>query len=177
MDIKNWHVAYTYPKAEKKVQRMLDKLGIVSFLPLHKEIRTWSDRKKQIELPLFPNYIFIYTSLRERYKPLQVKSIVSYVSFDGKPATVPESVIDSLRTILNLNVEVTNEHCNLYEIGNRVTITEGPFAGIEGILLKKNGKSRLVLQIESLNREVSVEVAVSMVVPLELDHQYDNFIR
>jgi hypothetical protein len=59
----------------------------VSFLPLHKEIRTWSDRKKQIELPLFPSYIFVYTSLCERYKSLQVKGIVNYVSFDGKPAS------------------------------------------------------------------------------------------
>jgi transcription antitermination factor NusG len=177
MDIKNWYVAYTLPRTEKQTQRMLDKLGFVSFLPLHKEIRTWSDRKKQIELPLFPGYIFVYTSLRERYKSLQVKGIVNYVSFDGKPATVPESVIDSLRTVLNLNVEITNDRCNLPETDVRVTITEGPFAGIEGILIKKNGKSRLVLQIESLNREVSVEVAANMVVPHEMDHQYDNLLK
>jgi transcription antitermination factor NusG len=171
MDIKNWYVAYTLPRAEKQTQRMLEKLGIVSFLPLHKVMRNWSDRKKQIELPLFPNYIFIYISSRDRYKPLQIKNIIKYVSFAGKPATVPESVIDSLQKILDLNVEVANDRYNLYNTGIRVTITEGPFAGTEGIFLKNNGKSRLVLQIESLNRELSVEVPANMVVPYVLDNQ------
>jgi transcription antitermination factor NusG len=122
-----------FQKAEKQVKISLDRMSVVSFLPLQKVTRIWSDRKKQLELPLFPNYIFIYTSSRDRYKSLQIKSILNYVSFAGKPATVPENVIVSLQKILSENIQLTEESFSSDTIGMPVLITEGPFTGIEGI--------------------------------------------
>lgn len=55
----NWDMAYTFPKAERKAACKLREMGVTSFLPLHKVVKQWSDRKKKLELPLFPNYLFI----------------------------------------------------------------------------------------------------------------------
>jgi transcription antitermination factor NusG len=165
--IRNWHIAYTFPKAEKQVFATLKKMEITSYLPLQRVTRTWSDRQKQIELPLFPNYIFIYTSARERYIPLQIKNILRYVSFGGEPAIVTDSVIDSLKKMVDKEVEISND--KFPSIGVRVKINQGPFAGVEGLLIRKNGKTRLTVQIESLNREVSVEIPASIATAMQYE--------
>lgn len=160
--LNKWYIAYTFPKAEKKVQRKLELMGIECFLPLQMVIREWSDRKKKLEVPLFPNYIFVYTQGNERYEALQIKEIVKYVSFDGKPVTVPESLISSLDKMLKGNVLVSNDE---YCAGTRIRVIDGPFCGAEGTLVRKNSKSRLVIQIKALGRSVSVDISSSAVVP------------
>jgi transcriptional antiterminator RfaH len=163
---REWHIAYTYPKAERKVSKKLENLGVASFLPLHNVIRNWSDRKKKLEVPIFPNYIFVYTSRDERYDTLQIKEIVKYVSFDGKPVTVSEAIINSVKTMLKGNVEVSDEE---YFEGMHIKVTDGVFSGAEGILVRKNSRSRLVIQIEALRRTISVDISSNSVAPL---HNY-----
>jgi transcriptional antiterminator RfaH len=158
-----WHIAYTYPKAERKVFRKLELMGVTAFLPLHYVVRTWSDRKKKLEVPLFPNYIFIYTSSSERYELLQIKEVVRFVSFDGSPAIVSETLINSLKKMLKGDVEVSEEE---YHEGMHVKVTDGLFKGAEGILIRKNSKSRLVIQIKVLRRTVSVDISSSSIIPL-----------
>jgi len=153
--LKEWHIAYTYPKAERKIYKKLEIMGITSFLPLHKVMREWSDRKKMLEVPLFPNYIFVYISRRERYEALQIKEIVKYVSFEGKPVTVSDSLINSLKTVIKGNIEVSNDE---YCVGMKIKVIDGPFDGAEGTLIRKNGKSKLLIQIKALGRIVSVDI-------------------
>jgi transcription antitermination factor NusG len=160
---KDWHIGYTCPKAEKRVHKKLEIMGVTSFLPLQKVIKNWSDRKKKLEIPLFPNYIFIHTSPSERYDILQVNGLVRYVTFEGKPATVPDSLINSLQKMLSGDLEVTNEQ---FIAGMAVKIIDGPFAGIEGQLIRNNGKSRLFVQINVLQRNVSVDISASSIVLL-----------
>ncbi len=56
-DNEHWYVLFTMSKLEKKINYSFQQQGIESFLPLHKIIRQWSDRKKKLDVPLFPNYI------------------------------------------------------------------------------------------------------------------------
>jgi len=164
ISLKKWYIAYTFPKAERKIHSKLASMGYSSFLPLHMVIRNWSDRKKKLEVPLFPNYIFIQISPPDRFSVLQIKEIVRYVSFDGKPATVPDTLIDSLKKMLSGVVEVTNER---YNEGMQIKIIAGPFTGAEGILLRKNGSKRLVVQIDALHSAVSVDISASQVMHLD----------
>jgi transcription antitermination factor NusG len=170
-DFLKWYVAYTFPKAERKVQSRLDKMGIVSYLPMHEVVRDWSDRKKKLVVPLFPNYIFICTSSIKRHEVFDVKEVIRYVSFGGRPATVSDAIINSLRCILREGVEIDIER--LIKTGEPVSITKGPFAGTEGIVVKRNGKTRLVVQIEALQRSISINISVSDAAPLQYTDDRD----
>jgi len=161
---KHWYVAYTFPNAEKSIQRSLVKMQITSFLPLRETVRDWKDRRKKISTPLFPNYIFIYSSHKERYEALCVKGIVKYVSFEGKPAIIRNEQIESLKRLVHGDIEVHQR--SVLKPGNRVTITDGPFCGVVGTLERINGNTRLVVVIDCLGRAVSVNISSTMVTPI-----------
>jgi len=157
----NWYIVYTIPKGEKKADLKLKQMGFTSFLPLHTIIRQWSDRKKKLEVPLFPNYIFVHTTLNKRFDVLQVRELMRFVAFGGEFATVPDSIIDSLKRILDTDLEISNER--FYQQGMKVKILHGHLSGMEGVLLRKNGKDRLVLQIDALKQAISVEILANQV--------------
>ena len=161
---KKWHVAYTYPNAEKKVHKLLINIGVTSFLPMLNVISKWSDRTKQVQLPLFPNYIFINVSPKDLYVPLQIKQLLYYVSFDGKAAIVNDTLVESLKKILNGEGIVSEEEYT--KAGMPVKVIHGPFAGVEGVVIKKNGKTKLVVQIEAMKRAISVEISSNMIAPI-----------
>jgi transcription antitermination factor NusG len=162
---RTWHVAYTFPKSERKAYDSLQRIGVDSFVPMHYVLRKWSDRIKKLEMPLFPNYIFIYLVASERHDVLKTPEIVRYVCFDGKPAIVSDTLVDSLKKISTAELEVSDLRIGIG--GVPVRIVEGPFAGSEGLLVKKNGRSRFVVRVKSLQSSVSLEISASSVVPLE----------
>src|SRR5437762_1165267 len=97
---KMWHVAYTSPQSERKAKRKLDAIGVKSFLPMQSVLRQWSDRKKKMEVPLFPNYIFINVNSFERYNVIKIPELVCYISFEGQVAVVPDTLIESLEKVI-----------------------------------------------------------------------------
>ena len=157
----NWYVVYTYPKAERKVDRKLKEIGITTFLPLHIVNRQWSDRKKKLEVPLFPNYLFVHIAPDRQYKVLQVKGIVRFISFEGKPTIIPELEIDSIRKIIDSGLEIASE-C-LYEKGTMVKITNELFSGATGLVLRKGGKRRLIIRVTALKQSISVSLPADCV--------------
>jgi len=167
-EAQRWYLAYTFPKAEKKVQSKLEATGVESYLPLHEVIRTWSDRKKKLIVPLFPNYIFVYTSEQKRHELFAIKAFVKYVSFGGKPAIVNDSIITSLKSILKENAEVSV--IENIRVGTFVRITRGPFMGAEGMVINRNGKIRLIVQIDALQRAIAINISTNDVSPLYGDH-------
>ena len=73
---KNWWALYTKPRHEKKAKLEIEKKGITVYLPLNRVLRQWSDRKKWIEEPLFPGYIFIHGDAVERHQAVQSNGVV-----------------------------------------------------------------------------------------------------
>lgn len=171
--IEKWHVAYTSSNAERKVQSKLEKLGFESYLPMHIVERNWSDRKKRLVVPLFPNYIFVKTSPNKRIETFTIREIVRYVSFGGAPVSVKDTIINSIKTILMENREVNVIENNI-SIGSPIKIINGPFTGMEGILLSMNGNTRFVLKIDSLQKAISINIPSSDVVPLYSDTDHQN---
>jgi transcription antitermination factor NusG len=149
------------PKSEKKVASTISSMGIEAYLPLQKRIRQWSDRKKKIEVPLFPNYVFIYALPDQRFKALKIKELVRFISFEGKPVVISEIIIDSLKKVLKGEAEVSNSA--FYDEGMKVKINQGEFAGAEGRLIRRNGKTRLLIQIKALHVDVSVDISANNV--------------
>lgn len=160
-----WLVAYTLPKTEKKVHEKLKLMGITSLLPLVEKVQIWSDRKKKVQFPLFPNYIFIETHLSKRFEPLKLKELVRYISFGGEVAQVRKEEIEMLKLLgsrVNKDVLVLNEAFN--QKGLPVKIIEGPLTGLRGIVEHLRGKQKLLIKIHSLRQAISLEVSADMIV-------------
>lgn len=159
-----WFAAYTSPRHEKRVVQQMEGHGMHCFLPLYKSVRRWRDRRKQLELPLFPGYVFVRMAIQDRLHVVRLPGVVQLVSFNHRPVALPDAEIEALRQGLAGNVCV-QPHPFL-KVGRRVRVHSGPMAGTEGILVRKKDKSRVVLSIELIQRSVAMEVDETDIAPL-----------
>jgi len=151
-----WYAAYTCARHEKHVARQLLDRAIESFLPTYRSVRRWKDRRKEIELPLFPGYVFVRLASDDRIRVLQIPGVVRFVGFSGKPARLENSEIESLRSGV-VNGMQAEPHPFL-KVGQRVRVKHGPLAGTEGILLRKKDHLRLVISLDLIMRSIATEV-------------------
>ena len=152
----HWYAAYTCPRHEKWVAKQLHERELETFVPLYRSLRQWKDRRKTVELALFPCYVFVRICPTERLKVLQTPGVVQLVSFHGLPAPLPEVEIEGLRK--GLNEHMCLEPCAYLQAGNRVRVVRGPLTGATGILNQFKGKLRIVITLEVLMRSVAVEI-------------------
>src|SRR5579863_3309940 len=119
----NWYALYTCPRHEKTVAQQIEERSIDCFLPLYRSVRRWKDRRKELELALFPGYVFVRIALQDKLHVLQVPGAVRLVTFNGQPAALPEQEIECLRKKqCNSNLE---PHPYL-RVGRRVRVRSGP---------------------------------------------------
>ena len=165
--VPNWYAVYTYPRAEKKVAKAILFTGMEVFLPLHKVVRQWSDRKKKVEAPLFPSYVFVKATQNTLYEILHIRELVRIVSFEGKYCRIPEQQIESIRKVLNGEIPVQTEDF-VPKIGSPIKVEYGPLAGVEGVIKEIKGKSRLIIQIQALGQAISLDVSKRFLVDIKL---------
>src|SRR5690606_29574308 len=94
-----WYVLHTKPRNEKKVATRLEAMGITAYCPLRMEVRQWSDRKKQVSVPLLPSMILVQLQEKDRAMVFQVPGAVRYLHWLGKPALVTQAEVEVLREI------------------------------------------------------------------------------
>ncbi len=157
----HWYALYLRSRYEKKVARELERKHIEQFLPLIEEVHRWSDRKKKVLEPLFRGYIFVKTDLRDRESILMTTGVVRFVGINTKPSRIPEVHIDWLRRVTGGAKEVQREP--YLDIGERIRIIGGPFAGIEGIISRVNETSRVIVSIAAIEQSFSVQVPAEFV--------------
>jgi transcription antitermination factor NusG len=150
-----WYAAYTCANHEKRVSEQLVVREVQHFLPLYSSLRRWKDRRVILELPLFPGYVFVRMALRHRLQVQTVPGVAWLVGFEGTPTALPDHEIESLRT--SLGRAQAKPHPYLVA-GRRVRVTRGPLAGMEGVLLRRQGSFRVVISIELIQRSVAVDV-------------------
>ena|ERR1700740_3705887 len=153
---RNWYALYTCPRHEKSVAQQIEQRSISCFLPLYRSVRRWKDRRKTLELALFPGYVFVHLALQDRLRVLQLPSAVRLVSFNGLPAVLPDGEIDSLRQ--RLSHGVCMEPHPYLQAGRRVRVCGGPMQGLEGIIVRRKDRCRVVFSLELIMRSVAVEV-------------------
>ena len=152
----NWFAAYTNSHHEKSVASRLAERHIESFLPLYAARHTWKNRcERNLDLPLFPNYVFVHIHPRERVRILEVPGVLSLVGFGRTLAALPDFEIETLRS--GLGRHRIEPHPYLV-IGERVRIKAGSMIGLEGVLLRKKSSFRVVLALDAIFRCVAVEV-------------------
>jgi transcription elongation factor/antiterminator RfaH len=159
-----WYVLYTRPRHEKQVFTELSKKKVEAFLPTYKVRRRWSDRYKVVEEPLFKNYLFINVDLDRFNEVLQSYGAVRFVNFDGKPAQISQNDIDAIRRLVDS--ELSYDPHPYLKVGRRVRVRSGPLKGCTGILTRKKGLARLVLNVDLLQQSVSAEIDTDCVEPV-----------
>jgi transcription antitermination factor NusG len=151
-----WYAVQTRARHEKKVAKQLQEKGVTTFLPLVIHIHRWSDRRKVVELPLFPCYAFARLGPQTRLPALQTPGVLSIVGAHGVGAPIPNKEIEDIQTLLAQNV--TSSPYPFIKVGQRVRIRGGCLDGVEGILVAEKSNRRLVVSVELIQRSVSVQI-------------------
>lgn len=151
-----WYAAYTCAKHEKRVAAELRARDVENFLPLYSSMRRWKDRRIQLELPLFPGYVFVRLALHDRLRVLQIPSVVRLVSFGGLPVALPGEEVEILRSCVAGQLRA--EPFPFLTVGHRVRVIRGPLADAQGILIRKKGSYRVILSVKLICRSVAVEM-------------------
>jgi transcription antitermination factor NusG len=162
-DCPRWYVLYTNGRHEKKVVELLSNRHVSCYLPLYRSVRRWQDRRKEVDLPLFPGYVFVRIALRSKLQVLTVPGVVQIITFNGTPAPVADAEIECLRRGLSSSTSV--EPHPYLKVGRSVRVRSGPFAGMNGILVRRKHAFRLVLSIDLIMRSLSVEIDEAEVEP------------
>jgi len=152
-----WYALYTRPRAEKQIYQRLIEAGIETFLPLQKTYRIWSDRKKLIEKPLLPSYLFVKTKSRNFPIVYKIQGIVKFVSFEGQPVSIPRNQIDNLRLLVNSDAEIEVTSGNLAQ-GDNVEVISGSLVGLTGELIKIGNRNRVVVRIDRLDQNLILKI-------------------
>jgi len=159
METPSWYAVHTRSRHEKKVADEIQDKGIRSFLPLVTRVHRWSDRRKEVQLPLFPGYVFVCTtpSAETRISVLRTPGVAGFVGSQGRGTPIPDKQIEDIRVILDRNVPF--ELYPFLELNQRVRIRGGSLDGVEGTLVAKNSDQSLVVSIELIKRSVLVRVS------------------
>ena len=160
MGARKWYALWSKSHCEQLVCDQLTAKGFQVFLP---KIEVWSRRnggRHCISVPMFPGYLFLHHAmdLNSYIEVLKTRELVRILG-DGRNrlAVVPDAEIDAIQKVVDAKLPA-QPYPYLRE-GQRVRITEGPLAGVEGILVHtKPNKGLLVLSIELFQRSVAVEV-------------------
>lgn len=158
-----WFALRVKPQHEKRALLALENKGLEGYLPLYRSRRRWSDRYKELELPLFPGYLFCRFAPDDKLRVETTPSILYIVTWGRRLEPVPESEIAAIQKMLASGLPVT-PYPYLKE-GDFVYIHRGPLQGLEGILVQIKNLWRVVVSVTLLQRSVAVEVDRETVSP------------
>jgi transcriptional antiterminator NusG len=159
-----WYAVWTRSRHEQIVRDQLERKHYEAFLPTITRWSRWKDRKKKVDWPLFPGYCFVRFDPVDTLPILKCTGVVNIVSFDGKPAQIPDYELDSIRLLLGSKLQY--DPCPLIHEGMMVAVVHGPLRGVVGRLLRKDAKrASLVLSVDLIGQSVSVEVDAADVKP------------
>lgn len=156
-----WFALHVRACYEKTAAAFLGGKGYQWFLPLYKCRRRWSDRTKEIELPLFPGYLFCRFDIQNRFPILTTPGVLLVVGTGKTPIAIDQAEISAIQTLVESGL--STQPWPFLQIGERVRISYGALNGLEGILLDFKGRQRLVLSVTLLQRSVAVEIDATWV--------------
>jgi transcription antitermination factor NusG len=160
---RRWYALYTKARQEKSLARELLKLGIPFYLPLVKKASVSRGRKRISQMPLFGGYLFLFGANEERVRCLATNRISRVLTVEQPAQLVFD--LRQFRQLIAANAPLTIEA--RLAPGRRVRVRQGAFAGVEGIVLKRRGETRLLVAINFLQKGASVEIDDFLLEPLE----------
>jgi len=154
----HWYAVWSRSRHEKMVATALTNVGVTTFLPLVSEMHLWSDRRKVVEMPLFPGYVFVQipNSPEAQLRVLKTSGVVQFVGNRQGAVPIQDEEISNVRAVLEQKIS-----CSPYpflQLGQRVRIRGGALDGIEGVLIGRDSASKLVISIELIQRSLAVSI-------------------
>jgi transcription antitermination factor NusG len=161
-EIPLWYALRTRSRHEKQVRDRLTSLGIEDLLPTVTRLSQWKDRKKKVEVPLFPGYCFAQFAWHERLSVLNVPGIVNIVGSGNGAEPVRDEEISALKALMASSLPY-DTHPYLRE-GMAVEVIHGPLEGMRGVLIRKDKQCRLVISVHLIKQAAAVEIDAADVV-------------
>jgi len=156
MDGLRWFAVQTLSRHEKLVRDQLARRNIEHFLPTTKRLSQWTDRKKEVEVPLFAGYCFARLRWENRLPVLQSQGVVSFVGTPAQAESIPDEEIESLRKVVIHSSEFA--YCPYLKEDMLVEVIRGPLQGVKGRFVREARNARLVLSITLIQRAVAIEI-------------------
>jgi transcription antitermination factor NusG len=156
---KQWCAVYASSRHENAVSERMTGYAIESFLPTYRAIRRWKNGcTKNLELPLFPNYLFVRINRAERGRVLQAPGVIALVGSGPETLPIPDQEIEALRqSCLKGRCE---PHSGL-AVGARVRIRTGAMEGLIGTLVRIKGNLRVVMSLDVIKQNFTAEINVA----------------
>lgn len=151
-----WYAVKTRARHEKRVVQMLVERGLDCFAPLARQRHRWSDRVQLVEVPLFPTYVFVHIDLADRATVLTTRGVVGILGTGAQPSPIPDAEIDAVFQLLLQDAPL--EPHPYVATGERVRIRWGPFAGIEGTIVRAEGKTKVIISIDLIRQAAALTI-------------------
>jgi len=161
----SWFVIWAESRAEKRVKKRLEALGLPAWLPVVKERHRWSDRWRDVECPLFPGYLFARATNADWSRILRTPGVLTVITEQGRPATLADSLVAELRDAINRDgvaPEPVTE-CANYVPGDQVIVQEGALQGVRGVVRERRSGRQLVIWVGQIGRGVAFTIGSAMV--------------
>lgn len=157
---RRWYACYTRARHEKQVERVLRERGIESFLPLVPRVQQWKDRKKRVEFPLFPSYVFGRFTLKDLHAVLTTPGVSTVVRINGYPTPIPDVELENIRRFADAIADtgVEAEAAAYVKEGDWVRVTDGPFRGVEGLVVERRGRRRVLVGLHAIGQGLEVDI-------------------
>jgi len=161
-----WYAVHTRSRHEKQVDLFLSERGVETFLPLVHTLSRRRDRKKYVDIPLFPGYLFVFTE-KERllFDVKYTRGVTRIIGTDiDAPTPIPDKQILDIKSIMETEVKL--DPFPYLKKGRMVRVKSGPLKGLEGILVERKGHYKLVIKIDLLQKGAAAEVYISDIEPI-----------
>src|SRR5229473_136722 len=156
-----WFAILARTGREKTANLLLENAGYECFLPISKCMRRWSDRMKEVEVPLFPGYLFCRMNPHNRLPVLMTPGVIQIVGVGKTPIPVEEKEIEAIQRVQKSGLSAMP--WPYMQVGHVARIEDGPLRGLTGIVIKIKSGMKLVLSVNLLQRSVAVELDRSWV--------------
>lgn len=163
-DPERWFALRVKSRCERVVATIARNKGFEEFLPIYQSRRHWSDRLKEVELPLFPGYVFCRLDPLHRLPLLTIPGVLHFVGIGKNPVAIEDTEVAAIRTAVQSGL--TTEPWCFLETGQRVRLEDGPLAGLEGILVDASKQQRVVVSVNLLKRSVAVAIERQWAIPV-----------
>lgn len=157
--MQNWYAVYVKSRHEFVTRAELCGKGLEAYVPSMRKLRNWKDRRKLVEFPLFPGYLFarMQPSAHNFLQVLKTRGVVSLLSAElGSPTAVPDEEINSLRLLIESGCDI-NIYPHMKE-GTKIFVKRGVFKGATGTIIRKQDQYMLMVNINILGRSVGVKI-------------------
>jgi transcription antitermination factor NusG len=167
-EVLRWYACYTRSRHEKIVDRQLRERGYGSFLPLVPRESQWKDRRKTVEWPLFPSYVFGRFPLSEAHNVLSIPGVATLVKSNGQPVPVGDAELENVRRFARAlrSQAVELERTAVFAEGDWVRVRSGPLEGVLGVVVQQRGRRRVRIGLEAIGQAFEVNIGTMMLEPV-----------